>query len=172
MDTRNEFFSQPFLPTDEFFDWDGFVANESRIRYVYMSRCIFFLAINWSVSAVPSLCGRCFLTNKCGDRLCMYIFFTDNEFSIFHNLTPRIDLSEMQADLPCSEQTFAAATSADCYQSACQEKRPQPTSLANLVKALLRDEWNDTSINRLEGLTTLNFFAVLSGTYFVISSSL
>jgi hypothetical protein len=96
-------------------------------------------------------------------RVMYYIFILDTGFCIFYNYPPRLALGEITADMPCSEDTYAASSSADCFQKVCDENIAQRRTLSPILKLLLNEDFGEEATGYLTKLTTLQYFIVLNG---------
>ncbi|KAK9477802.1 hypothetical protein V1514DRAFT_320759 [Lipomyces japonicus] len=91
-----------------------------------------------------------FIKNECRVRLMCFIFIIDCELAIFHNVPPRLAVSEMVGGMPCAEDKFAAPTAAQWNAlNWTKPRRPkrrrrrwqqwQSLSVASFVMRLLDD---------------------------------
>ncbi|EOD43913.1 putative zinc c2h2 type domain containing protein [Neofusicoccum parvum UCRNP2] len=92
-------------------------------------------------------------------RLVHYVFLIDATVCIMHNVPPRLALAEVAADMPCSEQAFAAVRRADCVAVLCANQAPETPSLRELLRALLRHDWCEEA---LRGMTELHFLIAIN----------
>lgn len=92
-----------------------------------------------------------------------YTLILDSGFCILHSYPPRLGLAEMTADMPCSEETFDASTSTECYQNAIQESTGRPQALVSMLKLLIAIDFEEETIASFVNLTTLHFFIIING---------
>lgn len=92
-----------------------------------------------------------------------YIFLVDCQFSIFHNIPPRLTITEMTGSLPCSEESFSAEDETACYDSIVKERDSRPQSLAVLVDLLLEESWDEEKWSQFGRLSVLNLFVIIHG---------
>lgn len=69
----------------------------------------------------------------------------------------------MVADMPCSEETFDAGTSMECFENALQESAVRPQALGPMLKLLLGKDFGQETMANFMNLTTLHLFIIING---------
>jgi hypothetical protein len=133
-------------------DWSTFIFKEELIRWV-----------------IPAL--DCMSEEAYDDfRTQTFIFLLDTAFTIFHNIPPRIAISELDMSLTCSEQLFQAINAED-LRSTIRENQIDCTeaselSVCQLVQALVQQVEIRGLFDVLKSLTAVNLFTLISGKSF------
>jgi hypothetical protein len=91
------------------------------------------------------------------------IFDFDVSFTLFYNTPPRIHVSELLVDMPCSLPVYLAQSPAECYQALLAEQNPTLPLLAELVQMYFSDNWTIQEQVLLTGVTVLHHFVLILG---------
>lgn len=100
-------------------------------------------------------------------RLACGIFNHDVSFTIFNNMYPRLLVSELQFDMPCSVHVFDAQNPQECSEFILAESRPNLPSPASLIEMYCNDEWHDSEAIIVPELTVLHHFVIVLGMFAV-----
>lgn len=97
-------------------------------------------------------------------RLMCGIFNHDASFTIFDNTTPRLLVSELEFDMPCSVHVFNAQSYQECSIFILAEARPNLPSPASLIELYFSEKWDDYEALIVPELTILHHFLLVLGT--------
>jgi hypothetical protein len=133
-------------------DWSTFIFKEELIR--------------WVIPAFDCMSEEAYDEF----RTQTFIFLLDTAFTIFHNIPPRIAISELDMSLACSEQLFQATDAKD-LRSTIRENQIYCTeasglSVCQLVQALVQQVEIRGLLDVLKSLTAVNLFTLISGKSF------
>jgi hypothetical protein len=96
-------------------------------------------------------------------RLMCGIFNHEASFTVFNNTTPRLLVSELEFDMPCSVHVFDARNYQECSTFILAEARPNLPSPASLIELYLSDQWDDCEAIIVPELTILHHFLIVLG---------
>ncbi|PCG92123.1 Transcription factor [Penicillium occitanis (nom. inval.)] len=96
-------------------------------------------------------------------RLMCGIFNHEASFTVFNNTTPRLLVSELEFDMPCSVHVFDARNHQECSTFILAEARPNLPSPASLIELYLSDQWDDCETVIVPELTILHHFLIVLG---------
>lgn len=91
------------------------------------------------------------------------IFNHDASFTVFNNTTPRLLVSELEFDMPCSVHVFDARSYQECSTFILAESRPNLPSPTSLIELYLSDKWDDCEAVIVPELTILHHFLIVLG---------
>ena len=133
-------------------DWSTFIFKEELIR--------------WVIPAFDRMREEAYDDF----RTQTFIFLLDTAFTIFHNIPPRVAISELDMSLACSEKLFQAIDAED-LRSTIRENKIDSTeaselSVCQLVQALVQEEETRGLLDVLKSLTAVNLFTLISGKSF------
>ncbi|CRK15047.1 hypothetical protein BN1708_011316 [Verticillium longisporum] len=104
-------------------------------------------------------------------RLVNWIFLVDSSHAIFHRAPPKLTLSEMTGNFPCSDELFAASDSSLQQQQSWHRAFPKLDSIAEGMSLLMQDSWTDELLAVFEHLGYQGFFILVSGLHEIIFSA-
>lgn len=78
-------------------------------------------------------------------------------------MAPRIRVSDLLIDMPCSLPVFLAQSPVECYQYVLGEARSSLPLLAELVEMYFNDHWGNPEQAFLTELTVLHHFILILG---------
>ncbi|KIX05259.1 uncharacterized protein Z518_06131 [Rhinocladiella mackenziei CBS 650.93] len=139
-------------------DWSAFIFNEELIRQAHLA--VLILAC---------------LTNFSHARTLTFVFLLDTEFTIFHNVPPRISISELEMGFSCSEPCFMAQNPQEFLERTRTTHpdyfRIKDFLVCDVIATLCFDHKDSDDVpTKLFGLTALNLFATVSAIHSIIFS--
>lgn len=79
-------------------------------------------------------------------------------------MAPRLLVSELEFDMPCSVHVFDARSYQECSTFIQAEARPNLPSPASLIELYFGDKWDDFAAVIVPELTILHHFLMILGT--------
>lgn len=92
------------------------------------------------------------------------IFNHDASFTVFNNTVPRLLVSELEFDMPCSVHVFDARSYQECATFILAEARPNLPPPAFLIDLYFSEKWDDCEAVIVPELTILHHFVIILGT--------
>ncbi|PYI07315.1 hypothetical protein BO78DRAFT_313470 [Aspergillus sclerotiicarbonarius CBS 121057] len=163
--------------------WEGSSQSRERTRQLTYSsliatvRTIGLSPTTWQTPDPQQSEWNQFIESEQLIRTLLYVFLVDTEFTIFHNMPPRLTIPELQMPLACPETCFQAR-SADEYshqRSALSQSGPPRASISTIIQTMCREDFELDVLPGLGQLGTLNLFILISALHtlkFTIKASM